>query len=120
MNLDLDRPAKFTAKDKEPMELSEEDIKNKTEKYYANNNKESYMKNFSQRYEIPSVYIIFSILYEPDSNYLLQLVKFVHPTEQKGDHDKIMVDHNGKHSTFKKVYDDLYGTYLRLVHVEHE
>ena len=38
LDLDLDKPAKFTEKDKGPVELSEEDIKNKTEKYYANNN----------------------------------------------------------------------------------
>lgn len=49
------------------------------------------MDNFSNKHEIPSVYIIDSIFYEPDSNYMFQFVKYVYPIARRECHENLMV-----------------------------
>ena len=65
----------------EKAQFSEEDIQK--DEYDASNNMKSYLNNFSFRHELPSVYIIDSIFYEPDTTYMLQFVKYVYPRARR-------------------------------------
>ena len=115
----------------EKAEFSEKDIKHNDELAHdGSKNMDNWMHNFSTKHEIPSVYIIDSIFYDPDTNFMFQYVKYVYPNAKRArdNHDKLMVfDHSSdpndnddcKVLKFKEVYNNLHGTYLRLIKIEH-